>query len=270
MNTQEALQQLDVAAAAGKLSPGAVENIRTWLTAPYLAEYAPVVAEHVAAGKWQILDDVFWTTIPFGTGGRRGRLYPIGTNAINDRTIGESAQGLADYVREVVGKKPLGCAIAYDTRHRSREFAELCARIMAAAGFKVWFLDGYRSTPETSFAVRYKNCDCGIMITASHNPPTDNALKVYGSTGGQLLPPHDENVIDRVYRVKEIVRIAWDGGTGLGPDRVLPGRSRCGLRCGGHAAEHSRTARPQNHLLAAAWRGRFRGVPSAPRPDSRT
>ena len=93
MNTQEALQQLDVAAAAGKLSPGAVENIRTWLTAPYLAEYAPAVAEHIAAGKWQELDDVFWTTIPFGTGGRRGRLYPIGTNAINDRTIGESARG---------------------------------------------------------------------------------------------------------------------------------------------------------------------------------
>jgi phosphoglucomutase/phosphomannomutase len=216
MNTQEALQQLDVAASAGKLSPGALENLRTWLTAPYLAEYAPAVAEHIAAGKWQELDDVFWTTIPFGTGGRRGRLYPIGTNAINDRTIGESAQGLANYVREVVGNKPLACAIAYDTRHRSRDFAELCARIMAAAGFKVWFLDGYRSTPEASFAVRYKNCDCGIMITASHNPPTDNALKVYWSTGGQLLPPHDANVIDRVYRVQEIVRIPWEEGLASG------------------------------------------------------
>ena len=133
MNTQDALQQLDVAAATGKVSPAAAENIRTWLTAPYLAEYAPAVAEHIAAGKWQVLEDLFWTTIPFGTGGRRGRLYPIGTNAINDRTIGESAQGLADYVRDVVGGapgtpgRPLACAIAYDTRHRSREFAELCA-----------------------------------------------------------------------------------------------------------------------------------------------
>ncbi len=87
---------------------------------------------------------------------------------------------------------------------------------MAAAGFKVWFLDGYRSTPETSFTVRYKKCDCGIMITASHNPPTDNALKVYWSTGGQLLPPHDKNVIDRVYRVKEIMRIAWAEGLASG------------------------------------------------------
>ncbi|MGO9114638.1 MAG: phospho-sugar mutase [Thermoguttaceae bacterium] len=216
MITQDVLQQLDVAAAAGKLSAGAVENIRTWLTAPYLAEYAPMVAEQIAAGKWQRLDDVFWTTIPFGTGGRRGRLCPIGTNAINDRTIGESAQGLADYVREAVGAKPLGCAIAYDTRHRSREFAELCARIMAAAGFKVWFLDGFRSTPETSFAVRSKNCDCGIMITASHNPPSDNAVKVYWSTGGQLLPPHDKGVIDRVYHVKEIARIPWVEGLASG------------------------------------------------------
>jgi len=216
MNTQEALQQVDVAAAAGKLSPGAVENLRTWLTAPYLAEYAPAVAEHVATGKWQELDDVFWTTIPFGTGGRRGRLYPIGTNAINDRTIGESAQGLADYVREVVGNKPLGCAIAYDTRHRSREFAELCAQIMAAAGFKVWFLDGYRSTPEISYTVRYKHCDCGIMITASHNPPSDNAVKVYWSSGGQLLAPHDNGVIDRVYGVREITRIPWEEGLASG------------------------------------------------------
>lgn len=232
MDIQESLQQLELALAAGKITPAARKNVRTWLVAPYLAEYAPAVAEHIAANKWQELEDVFWTTIPFGTGGRRGRLYPIGTNAINDRTIGESAQGLADYVREVVlGKgdspifveqksgqspKPLSCAIAYDTRHRSREFAELCASIMAAAGFKVWFLDGYRSTPEISFLVRHKRCDCGIMITASHNPPTDNAVKVYWSNGGQLLPPHDENVIDCVYRVKEIQRMPFTEGLASG------------------------------------------------------
>ncbi len=87
---------------------------------------------------------------------------------------------------------------------------------MAAANFKVWFLDGYRSTPETSFLVRYKHCDCGIMISASHNPPTDNAIKVYWSTGGQLLPPHDTNVIDRVHKVKEIERIPFAEGRASG------------------------------------------------------
>ena len=70
-----------------------MENIHTWLTQPYFRDYAPQVAEHLAAGKWQELEDAFWTTIPFGTGGRRGRMYPIGCNAINDRTIGESARG---------------------------------------------------------------------------------------------------------------------------------------------------------------------------------
>ena len=115
--TTPALAQLEAAAAAGKLSASAAANIRTWLTQPYLREYAPQVAEHLAAEKWAELEEAFWTTIPFGTGGRRGRMYPIGCNAINDRTIGETAQGLADYVKqcgargteEVVGKTPSTC-----------------------------------------------------------------------------------------------------------------------------------------------------------------
>ncbi|REK17263.1 MAG: phospho-sugar mutase [Planctomycetota bacterium] len=203
---QTALSQLDAAATAGKLSDGAVENIRIWLTEPRYAEYAPRVAEHLAGEQFQQLDDVFWTIIPFGTGGRRGKMYPIGSNAINDRTIGESAQGLADYVKGVGGGEELSCAIAYDTRHRSRHFAELCAEVMVAAGFTVYFLDGYRSTPELSFTVRHKKCACGIMVTASHNPPSDNAVKAYWSTGGQLLPPHDQGVIDRVMSTTTIER----------------------------------------------------------------
>ncbi len=206
---QTTLAQLDAAMREGDLSPAAAENIRTWLNEPYYEEYAEQVADHVAAGKWRELDDAFWTVIPFGTGGRRGKMYPIGTNAINDRTIGESAQGLADFVKDQLAGKPLRCAIAYDTRHRSRHFAELCAQIMAAAGFTVVFLDGYRSTPELSFAVRYKECSCGIMITASHNPPSDNAVKIYGPTGGQLLPPYDKQCIDRMQSVTWIRHVAF-------------------------------------------------------------
>ncbi len=100
----------------------------------------------------------------------------------------------------------LACAIAYDTRHHSRHFAELCAEIMVAAGFKVYFLDGFRSTPELSFAVRYTHSACGIMVTASHNPPSDNAVKVYWAGGVQVLPPHDKAIIDRVMNVDEIHR----------------------------------------------------------------
>jgi len=215
-DTKLALEQLEAAGREGKLSPGAINNICTWLTEPYLAEYAAQVAEHVSAGRWKELEDAFWTVIPFGTGGRRGRMYPIGCNAINDRTIGESAQGLADYVKGQVKKRPLSCAIAYDTRHRSRHFAELCSEIMVAAGFTVYFLDGYRSTPELSFAVRYKKCDCGIIITASHNPPSDNAVKVYWSTGGQLLYPHDEASIRCMEQVTFILRTAFADGLASG------------------------------------------------------
>ncbi len=129
---------MESAGAEGSFPPGPCGTFAHWLTEPRYAEYAPQVAEHLAEGKWKQLDDVFWTVIPFGTGGRRGKMYPIGSNAINDRTIGESAQGLADYVQaSTVGREPLACAIAYDTRHRSRHFAELCAEIMVAAGFKV-------------------------------------------------------------------------------------------------------------------------------------
>ncbi|QDU76989.1 Phosphoglucomutase [Bremerella volcania] len=203
IDTTALLQQVKQASADGKITASAAENIAIWLTEDRYARYAGQVADHITSGKWKELDDAFWTIIPFGTGGRRGKMYPIGSNAINERTIGESAQGLAEYVKDNV-KGDLSCAIAYDTRHRSREFAELCARIMVSNGFTVYFLDDYRSTPELSFLVRYKKCSCGIMVTASHNPPSDNAVKVYWSTGGQVMPPHDKKIIDNVMNVQEI------------------------------------------------------------------
>ena len=191
-----------------QLSATAGENIHRWLSEERYAAYAPLVIEHIDNSQWQELDDAFWTVIPFGTGGRRGRMYPIGSNTINDRTIGESARGLADYMLQVTpDDQPLACAIAYDTRHRSRHFAELCSEIMVAAGFQVYFLDDYRPTPELSFLVRQQNCQCGIMVTASHNPPSDNAVKVYGPSGGQVLPPHDQGIIDAVAAVQMIPRI---------------------------------------------------------------
>ncbi len=194
----------------GDLTPAAADNIKRWLTERRYRDSVPAIEEHIARKDWKKLDDVFWTVIPFGTGGRRGRMYPIGSNAINDQTIGESAQGLADYVRSTKPGGPWTAAIAYDTRHRSREFAELCAGIFVANGFSVYFIDDYRSTPELSFLIRYKQCDCGIMVTASHNPPSDNAVKVYWSSGAQLIPPHDRAVITRVQQVTEIRRTPFD------------------------------------------------------------
>lgn len=226
LSVDEALKRLNQAAERGEVTAPAVENIKRWLLEPRYADYRDRIVQHIADQKWQKLDDVFWTVIPFGTGGRRGRMYEFGSNAINERTIGESAQGLANYVREQLGSDAkLSCAIAYDTRHRSREFAELCAGVMVAAGFKVYFLDEYRATPQLSFAVRYKDCSCGIMVTASHNPPSDNAVKVYWSSGGQVLPPHDKEIVARVMECDAIEKVDFktalaDGNVEICTDEI--------------------------------------------------
>ena len=211
------LDSIAAARAAGTITEHSAATMRDWLTQPRYAEFAAELASRIDRGLWKELDDVFWTVIPFGTGGRRGMMYPVGSNAINDRTIGESAQGLADYVRSTLpaGETP-SCAIAYDTRHRSEHFAKLCTEVLLAAGFKVFFLRGVRSTPELSFAVRSTNSTCGIMVTASHNPPTDNAVKVYWAGGVQVLPPHDQGIIDRVMKADMIHRESFESGVASG------------------------------------------------------
>jgi len=214
----DCLARLDEAHQNGVITDHSVEAMRTWLRVPRYVEFAEQLADLIVRTKadqeiWKLLDDAYWTVIPFGTGGRRGKMFPVGSNAINDRTIGESAQGLAEYVMatRAAGSEP-SCTIAYDTRHRSEHFARLCSEILLAAGFKIFFLRGYRSTPELSYAVRYTESTCGIMVTASHNPPSDNAVKVYWSGGVQVLPPHDKGIIERVMQVNEISRFPFDDG----------------------------------------------------------
>lgn len=216
------LEALNAAQQAGRITDHSAVTMRSWLTEPRYAEFADELAALIDAAikdeaAWKPLDDAYWTVIPFGTGGRRGTMFPVGSNAINDRTIGESAQGLADYVRTVLpaGETPT-CAIAYDTRHRSEHFARLCTEVLLAAGFRVFFLRGFRSTPELSFAVRHTQATCGIMVTASHNPPSDNAVKVYWAGGVQVLPPHDKGIIDRVMKVDTIRRESFDAGMASG------------------------------------------------------
>lgn len=214
----ECLSRLDEAHRDRVITDHSLATMQTWLREPRYKEFAQQLADLIVRAKadseiWKALDDAYWTVIPFGTGGRRGKMFPVGSNAINDRTIGESAQGLAEYVMDtnLAGDEP-SCAIAYDTRHRSEHFAKLCSEILLAAGFKIFFLRGYRSTPELSYAVRYTKSTCGIMVTASHNPPSDNAVKVYWSGGVQVLPPHDKGIIEKVMDVDEINRVPFDEG----------------------------------------------------------
>jgi phosphomannomutase len=221
------LAALEAALAAGRITAHSARTMRDWLTLPRYADFAAELAARIdrAAADpaaWKELDDVYWTVIPFGTGGRRGMMFPVGSNAINDRTIGESAQGLADYVRGMLppGTEP-SCAIAYDTRHRSEHFARLCAEVLLAAGFRIFFLRGFRSTPELSFAVRHTGSTCGIMVTASHNPPSDNAVKVYWAGGVQVLPPHDKGIIARVMDCDEVRRSSFEAGVAAGRVRFV-------------------------------------------------
>jgi phosphoglucomutase len=199
ISADEAAARLAEAEAAGRLSRAATGNIRRWLNEAPFARYRSRLVEDIERGSWSQLDDAFYTVLEFGTGGRRGKMYPVGTNVLNERTMAESARGLADHVTAKQDPSATrSCVIAHDTRHHSAEFAELCARVMAAAGFRVLLFRTYRSTPLLSFAVRHLRCDAGIMITASHNPPSDNGFKCYSSTGGQVVPPDDRSIIECV------------------------------------------------------------------------
>jgi phosphoglucomutase/phosphomannomutase len=200
ITSDDALTRLEFAESKLWVSGPAAANVRRWLTEAPFAKYRARLLEDIEQGRWPELDDAFYKVLEFGTGGRRGKMYPVGTNVLNNRTIAESARGLADHVTSggKGARSTRRCVIAYDTRHHSREFAELCARVLAAAGFQVFLLKEPRSTPLLSFAVRHLDCDAGIMITASHNPPADNGFKCYGRSGGQVIPPDDRGIIECV------------------------------------------------------------------------
>ena len=195
----EALARLGHAGSEARISASASANVRRWLTEAPFVKYTSLLLEDIEQERWPELDDAFYAVLEFGTGGRRGKMYPVGINVLNERTIAESARGLADYVTYRKGNgAPRSCVIAHDTRHNSAEFARLCARVLAAAGFKVFLFKEPRSTPLLSFSVRHLHCDAGIMVTASHNPPSDNGFKCYGRSGGQVIPPDDAGIIDCV------------------------------------------------------------------------
>lgn len=210
-----ALAKIEDAEKGGRLSKPAAAGIRRWLEEAPFAPYREKLLGAIEAGDWKPLDDAFYAVLEFGTGGRRGIMYPVGTNVLNSRTIAESARGLADFLRKKKGEgAACSCVIARDTRHNSPEFAESCARVMAAAGVKVYLFKDARSTPLLSFAVRHLKCDAGIMITASHNPPSDNGFKCYNAEGGQVVPPDDAEIIECVEAAsdREIPEKPFDEG----------------------------------------------------------
>lgn len=155
-------------------------------------------------GKPEDLIDSFYTDLEFGTGGMRG-IMGAGTNRMNKYTVGLATQGLANYLlKEFSDLKEIKVAIAHDCRNNSRLFAETCAGIFSSNGMKVYLFDSLRPTPELSFAIRQLGCQSGIVITASHNPKQYNGYKAYWNDGGQVVAPHDTNIIAEVQKIKSI------------------------------------------------------------------
>ncbi len=198
---QPILDKLSQARTSGKISEIAVANIRKWLTGKEYQEYWEAIASLVERERFTELEDNFYTIIPFGTGGRRGTCG-VGPNRINARTIGESAQGLAAYIEKFGAEaKARGVVIAYDTRLTSQEFSDVTASVLTGNGIKTYMFGSFRSTPELSFAVRELKTMAGVVISASHNPPSDNGFKVYWEDGGQIVAPHDTAIIQEVNAV---------------------------------------------------------------------
>lgn len=207
---------LAAAQSRGELTPETVAHIRKWLEQPWYRAARPALEQLLARRDVPELTRLFWERIPFGTGGRRGPMADLGSATINPRTIAESAHGLAVYVRQTVKESTLRAAVAFDTRLRSSEFAEVTAGVLAAQGFTVFFYPQPRATPQLSFTVRKLGCHCGVMLSASHNPPGDNGFKAYWSHGGQVLAPHDLGIIACVDAAEEIPQLEFDAAVRSG------------------------------------------------------
>ena len=208
------------AVQAGNLLESSAANLLGLLQGTPSPLMLASIRELVEGGHWKELDNRFFRTLAFGTGGLRGKTigltvtqaeqgasgplgepeFPcVGTNAMNDYNISRATQGLVAYVKKhfaATGRpgKPSLC-ISHDTRFYSRAFAELAAKVMVENGCDAYLFEGPRSTPELSFAVRHTKSQAGINITASHNPPEYNGYKVYWETGAQVIPPHDKAII---------------------------------------------------------------------------
>ena len=218
---REGFAPLNVSA---KYKESALKWMARWLREDAFREYVPQIAHLIATAQWDFLLDAFYQVIPFGTGGRRG-LVGIGPNRINPWTIQSSAQGHTQYLLAQYGEdaRRRGVVLTYDVRTYTeqgpysdklpnpimnlscRQLAEAAAQVYAANDIHVWMYDDVRSTPQLSFTIRHLNCVSGDMFSASHNLPTDNGKKVYDEFGGQLVPPHDQTLVDEVTRnVREI------------------------------------------------------------------
>ena len=184
-------------------------RVNKWLGGNYDEKFKDEIRELFKNDSDKLVD-AFYKNLEFGTGGMRG-IMGAGTNRMNIYTVGMATQGLCNYLKMKFPNQQIKLAIAYDCRHNNTLFAKTTADVCSANGIKVYLFDGMRPTPELSFAIRHFKCQSGIVITASHNPKEYNGFKAYWDDGGQLIPPHDKNVISEVQKIKNIDDVKFEG-----------------------------------------------------------
>lgn len=186
------------------------EKAEKWLSPDFDEETRKQVKNLIDNNQEELIES-FYRDLEFGTGGLRG-IMGAGSNRMNIYTLGMATQGLCNYLKkEFSNKKDIKIAIAHDSRNNSRLYAETTANICSANGFKVYLFDDLRPTPELSFTIRHLGCQSGVVITASHNPKEYNGYKVYWEDGGQIISPHDKNIIEEVQKIKNIEEVKFQG-----------------------------------------------------------
>ncbi|MBP5400866.1 MAG: phospho-sugar mutase [Bacteroidales bacterium] len=191
-----------------------MDRVNTWLNDNYDIDTKNEIRRLMAEDQNE-LNESFYRTLEFGTGGLRG-IMGVGPNRMNKYTVAAATQGLANYMKKNFPGMDLKVAVAHDSRNNSRFFAEVTAQVMAANGIHCYLFEDLRPTPELSFAVRHLHCQAGVMVTASHNPKEYNGYKAYWDDGGQIVPPHDKAIISEVNAVTSLSQIRWEGN----PDKI--------------------------------------------------
>ncbi len=176
-----------------KIEKDILDRVNEWLTPTFDRDTQDAITEMMTSSPAE-LQESFYKNLEFGTGGMRG-VMGVGTNRINKYTLGKNTQGLSDYLHQVFAGEQIKVVIAYDCRHNSDTLAKVVADVFSANGIEVYLFSDMRPTPELSFALKHLKCHCGIVLTASHNPPEYNGYKVYWQDGGQLVPPQDKEII---------------------------------------------------------------------------
>lgn len=195
------------------IDPQVLKTAEQWLKEPYDTATQNEVRDMIENNPAELTES-FYKSLEFGTGGLRG-IMGDGTNRMNKYTVAMATQGLANYMKKVFGNEKLSMAIAHDCRNNSAYFTEITAQVMTANGIKVYMFDQLRPTPELSFAIRYFGCQSGVVITASHNPKEYNGYKAYWNDGGQLISPHDKNVIMEVEKIEGPADVKFNGNPAL-------------------------------------------------------